>query len=122
MHFFITFVFHHHPSILIAYSPKLLRHDSSVGIASGYGLDSQGLIQGRGKRFFTFSQCPYWLCGPSSLLSLWINWQGCEADPSLSSSVESRMVELYFHSPIHLHGMVLNYLSKGATFTLSYHR
>jgi hypothetical protein len=69
MHFFSTFVFHHHASILIANSPKLSRQDISVGIASGYGQKGQGLILGRGKRFFSSSQCPDQLCGLSSLLS-----------------------------------------------------
>jgi hypothetical protein len=43
----------------------------SVGIAVGYGLDGQGSIPGRVKRFLFFSslQHPDWLLGILSLLS-----------------------------------------------------
>jgi hypothetical protein len=34
------------------------RQDSSVGVAMGYGLISQGSIPGRGKRLFFTPQCP----------------------------------------------------------------
>jgi hypothetical protein len=35
--------------------------DSAVGIVTGYGLDSLGLIPGRSKRFFSAPQRPDWL-------------------------------------------------------------
>jgi hypothetical protein len=54
--------------------------------------------------------------GPSSLLSsgnrglfLRVKRPGREADHSPSTSAEvKKNVGLYFHSPIHLHGVVLN--------------
>jgi hypothetical protein len=36
-----------------------------------------------------------------------------EADPSPPSSARIRMMELYIHSPIRLHGSVFNQLSTG---------
>jgi hypothetical protein len=35
--------------------------NSSVGIATDYGLDVWGLIPSRSKRFFSTPQCPDWL-------------------------------------------------------------
>jgi hypothetical protein len=32
--------------------------------SDGYGLDGQGSIPGRGRRFFSSPQCPDWLCDP----------------------------------------------------------
>jgi hypothetical protein len=68
--------------------------DSSFGIAMGYGLDDQGSIHVRGKRFFFSSRHPDQLWGPSSLLasgywglSLGVK-PGCEADHSPPSSAE----------------------------------
>jgi hypothetical protein len=43
--------------------------DSSVGVVMGYGLDCQGLIPGRGKRFF-FSTAFRQTLGPTSHLHL----------------------------------------------------
>jgi hypothetical protein len=37
-----------------------------------------------------------------------IKWQGREADHSPPSNTEVKMVELYLHSPLHLHGVVIN--------------
>jgi hypothetical protein len=45
-----------------------------------------------------------------------IKWPGREADHSPSPSAAVRMVELYLHSPIRLHGLVLNYLSTGTLY------
>jgi hypothetical protein len=42
---------------------------SSVDIVTDYGLDSWGLISGRGKRLFSSPQRPELLSGPTSLLS-----------------------------------------------------
>jgi hypothetical protein len=48
----------------------VMSQDSSVSIATGYGLDGQGSIPGRGKKFFSTLQRPDWLwCPPSLLLS-----------------------------------------------------
>jgi hypothetical protein len=79
----------------------------------GYGLDNWGSIPGRGK-IFLFSivsrlaleatQHPIqWVSGA---LSLGKNWQRHETDHS-HLLPRSRMVELYLHSPIHLHGILL---------------
>jgi hypothetical protein len=43
--------------------------DSSVGIATGYGLDSWGSIPSKGKRFFSILQRPDRLWNPPSFLS-----------------------------------------------------
>jgi hypothetical protein len=43
--------------------------DSSVGIATGYGLDGRGSISGKDKRFFYTSQRPDRPWDPPSLLS-----------------------------------------------------
>jgi hypothetical protein len=43
--------------------------DSSVGIATGYGLDVGGSIPGRGNRFFATPQIPDHIWSPPSLLS-----------------------------------------------------
>jgi hypothetical protein len=43
--------------------------DSSVGIATGYGLDGRGSIPCRAKRFFSSPQLPDSLWGPLSLIS-----------------------------------------------------
>jgi hypothetical protein len=42
--------------------------DSSVGIATGYGLDGRGSIPGKGKIFYPTSRILDWLWGPPSLL------------------------------------------------------
>jgi hypothetical protein len=47
-------------------------------------------------------------------LSLGVNWQGLEAITHLHLMPRSRMAELYLHSPICLHGMVI----KNEFFTL----
>jgi hypothetical protein len=92
------------------------RRDSSVGTPKGYGLVGPGLIPGS-VRFFSFPQRPDRIWGPFCLLSPGyrglcpprIKRQGREADHSPPS--RSRMVELYLHCPICLHGILLNKLS-----------
>jgi hypothetical protein len=42
--------------------------DSSVGIATDYGLDSRASVLGRDKRFFSSPQCPDQLWGPPNFL------------------------------------------------------
>jgi hypothetical protein len=76
----------------------------------GYGLDSQSSISGRGKRFFCSPQNPYSLSGahqasyPKGTGAL---SPGVKLLVTLTTLVlRSRMVDL--HSPICLHGMVLN--------------
>jgi hypothetical protein len=100
--------------------------DSSVGIATGYGLESPGSIPCR-KQFFCFSQRPDRLWGPPRLLS---NRYRASSSRGLSGRVvkltthlylvpRSRKLKLYFHSPICLHGIVLNYLSTGITLKVT---
>jgi hypothetical protein len=83
--------------------------DSSVGIAAGYGLDGRSSIPGRGYSIVSRpalqpTQPPIqWVSGT---LSPMVKQPGREADHSPTS--RSRMVELYLHSPIRIHGVVLN--------------
>jgi hypothetical protein len=49
--------------------------------------------------------------GTGALLTV-VQWQACDADHSLPSSAEVKMVELYLHSPICVHDIVLNYIIK----------
>jgi hypothetical protein len=89
---------------------------SSVGIATDCRLDDRGSNAGRGWEFFSSTTCPDQLWGPASLLSkgyrgaisLGVERPGREADHSLSSSAEVKeCVELYLHSPIRFHVMLL---------------
>jgi hypothetical protein len=77
--------------------------DIPVDIATGYGLDGQGSISGRGKRFFSTPQHPGQLRGPPSLLSNWY-WGCWEKKVTTSLVPRSQMVELQLHSSICLHG------------------
>jgi hypothetical protein len=80
-----------------------------VTIETDEGLD------GRVKRFFSTTQGRDRLWGPTSLLSSGYQralsskkkWQGREAD-YLHLVSRSRMVELYFQSPMRFHSVVLN--------------
>jgi hypothetical protein len=89
--------------------------DSSVVIVTGYGLDSRGAIPGRYK-IFLFSIASRPSLGPAQppiqwvlwVLSPWIKRPGREANHSPASSAEGKNVGLYFHSPISLHGAMLN--------------
>jgi hypothetical protein len=45
----------------------------------------------------------------SRTLSLEVKWLEHEADHSIPFSAEVNSMELYLHSPIHLHGVVLSY-------------
>jgi hypothetical protein len=88
---------------------------SSVGIVMGYGLDGQGLIPSR-DRFFSAPQHPERLWVPPSLLPNRYQWliplgvsgPGMKLIAYLHLVTRSIMVELYLHSPIHLHSVVLN--------------
>jgi hypothetical protein len=82
----------------------------------GYGLDGQGPIPSWGKGIFS---TPKW--GPPSLQFngyrglfhwSWSGW-GMKLTTHLQPVMRSRMVQLYFHSSIHLHGMVLNNWAQG---------
>jgi hypothetical protein len=93
-------------------------HDSSVGIAMGYGLDDRvlGFDSRRGLGIFLFTtasrtalrstQPPIqWVLGA---LSLEIKWPGREADHSPPSSAEVKNAWSYTSTPIRLHGVVLS--------------
>jgi hypothetical protein len=68
------------------------------------------------QKFFSFTPCPDWLWGPPFLLSsgywglsLVVKLPRHEADHSLPSSAKVKeCVELYLHSHICLHGMVVS--------------
>jgi hypothetical protein len=86
--------------------------DSAVGIATGYGLEDQevGVRVPVGSRIFSSPRRPVRLWGPPSLLSngyrgvsRGVKRQGRETDHSPPT-----IVGLYIHSPIRLHGVVLN--------------
>jgi hypothetical protein len=64
-------------------------------------------------------QTPYrpdQLWGPPSFLSKW--YQGVKLTTDLHQVLRSTMVALYLHSPICLHGIVLNKLNTGMTLPL----
>jgi hypothetical protein len=96
--------------------------DSVVGIATGYGLDDRrvGVRIPEGSRSFSSLRRPDRLWVPPSLLSNeyrgFFSW-GKAAEtwswPHLQLVPRSRKVDLYIHSPIRLHGVVLYYLSTG---------
>jgi hypothetical protein len=72
--------------------------DSSLGIATGYGMDGRGSIPGRGKSFFSTPQRPEQFWDLPSLLSNeywgnifpWIKQSGRETDSPPSSSEVNR--------------------------------
>jgi hypothetical protein len=87
---------------------------NSVRIAKGYWLDSQSSNAGIRNTFFLFIEFRQVL-GSSQPPIQWVLWaislgvwQRREAYHSPPSSAESRMVELYLHYVMHIHGIVLN--------------
>jgi hypothetical protein len=90
--------------------------DSSVSIVTGYGLDGQHSIPGRGKRFFSSTQCPDRLWVQPNLLSNRYrlmfrrgkSGRGMKLTIHLNLTSRSRMAELYIHSPMRLLGVNLN--------------
>jgi hypothetical protein len=84
---------------------------NSVGIATGYGLDTRGSIPGKGKRFFSTPQRPDMLWGsPSLLLNGYrrLSGRGLKLTTDVHLVLKSRIVDLYLHSPIRIYGTVLN--------------
>jgi hypothetical protein len=89
-----------------------------VGIALGYGMDDRVGIDCRwGLGILIFTTASRTALGPTQppvqwvpgALSLGVKRLGREADHSLPSSTEVKeYVELYLHSPIRFHGMVLS--------------
>jgi hypothetical protein len=89
-------------------SPKCVQYNSSVGIATGYGLDGRGSIPGRDKMFL-FPIAPRAL-GPTQFPIQWvpgalssgIKRSGREDDHSSPSSVEVKddgAIPLLPHTP-----------------------
>jgi hypothetical protein len=94
--------------------------DSSVGIATGYGLDGLGSIPGMSKRFLSPSRRPDRLWTPPKPRIQWVpatlspglKRLGHDADHSTPSSVEvmnGGAISPLLHMP---HGIVLNYIIK----------
>jgi hypothetical protein len=90
----------------------------TVGIATGYFLDSPGSIP-EGENFFCSPQRPDLLWGPPLLLSntywgtfpwSWIGW---------ALRPRSRKVDLYLETPTRLHGIMLSKSITGTTLFLS---
>jgi hypothetical protein len=84
--------------------------DSSVGIATGYGLEDQ-IDPGRVKNvhFSILSRPALRSTQPRIKWVPGVKVQGREADhlPPTSAEVKKN-VDLYIQSPIHLHGVMLN--------------
>jgi hypothetical protein len=107
--------------------------DSSVGKATGYGLDGRGVGSsslGRGK-IFLLSTSSRPVVGPIHPTIQWVpgsSFKGGKAARAWSWPLTSdycggqENVELYIDSPIHLHGVLINYSSTGTIlpFTFSY--
>jgi hypothetical protein len=91
--------------------------DNSVSIAMGYVLDGAGWIPSRGKRFFFPAQCPYrpWCSQrhsyPKGTMGTFFESKA-EKGVTLTTVLHlvplSRMMELYLHSLLRLHCVVLN--------------
>jgi hypothetical protein len=93
--------------------------DSSVGIALGYELDDRGSVvwfpAGAGNFFLhhrvqngSGAHLASYPMG-NRVFPLGVKRPGCEADHSpLSSAEVKEYVKLYLHSPVRLHGVVLN--------------
>jgi hypothetical protein len=99
---------------------------SALGIATGYWLDGRGIgvLVPVGKKFFSSLLYPQRFWGRLSLrsdrypsyFSEGVKRPGREVDHSPPTSVEvKKKAGLYIHFPIHLHGLVLNYLSIATT-------
>jgi hypothetical protein len=79
----------------------------------GYGLDDQGLIPGSGK-VFVFSILSRQTLGLIYAMGT-REWGGVKLTTHLHLASMSRMIEIYIHSPIRLHGVVFN-LSTGTIY------
>jgi hypothetical protein len=78
--------------------------NTSVGIATYYGLEDRGSIFGRRRKFFSSPQRSDRLWGPPSLLSS----RFVKQTTHRNLVPISRMVELYLHSRIRFHDVLLN--------------
>jgi hypothetical protein len=94
-----------------AFRYDYVSRDSSVGIATAYGLDCRGSIPDRSKRIFSFPQLPDQLWGPSEYRGVFLRRSSgrvVKLTTHLHLVPRSRMMELYINSPIRLHGIMLN--------------
>jgi hypothetical protein len=90
--------------------------DSSVGIATGYGLDYRrvGIRVPVGSRIFSSPPSPDWLWGPPNLLwvpgalSPGVKRLGREADNSPPASAEVKKMWIYISTP--LYSFIASYL------------
>jgi hypothetical protein len=99
--FFLLFIF------LIIYFLNLLNY--LVATAMDYGLDGRGSIPGNANLSFTSSRP---VLGSTQLsiqrvVGGGLKRPGRKLNTYLHLAPRSRMVELYLHSPIRLHGMIL---------------
>jgi hypothetical protein len=81
-----------------------------------YGLNGRGSIPGKATTFFFAPQRLRWLWGTLSFYNGYRGlspWRQSGRDMKLATHLRlvprSRMVELYFHSPIHPRGMLINH-------------
>jgi hypothetical protein len=87
---------------LAYYTPK--SRDSSVTIATVYGLDGRGSIPSRGMRLFSIQPPLQWVPG---FISLRVKQLGHEAE-SASSTAEVKNGGAIPLFPLIIHGVVLN--------------
>jgi hypothetical protein len=96
---------------------------SSVGRATGYGIDGRGSILGKGKRFLhnakTGSEAHlfFFAMGTGGFFP-GVRRPRCGDNHSPPPSTE---VKLYLHCPIRLHGVMHNLLSAGTTLPISWY-
>jgi hypothetical protein len=85
-------------------------------------MDGRGSVLGRGKRFFSSPRRPEQISYPMGTVvpSKEEKRPGRELTTNLHLVPRSRMVELYFHFPIRLHGVVLNKLSTDTNFLFTF--
>jgi hypothetical protein len=120
-------------NICSAYEEEVVSRDSAVGIATGYRLDDQGVVGVRvpvASRILSSPRRPDRLWDPPGLLAngyrgLFLkgySGRGVKLTTHLELVPNLRMVDLYIHSPIRLHGLVLTLLSTRITISLhEYH-
>jgi hypothetical protein len=97
------------PEICKKYS-LLWSQNSSVSLLMDNGLDDQVSIRSRGKisLFYTVSRLALELTKPARGSFPDVKQQGMKLTTHHQLGPRSRMVELCLHSPMHLHGMILN--------------